>query len=405
VVAINPQTVASRIAISDAELQAAYDANPEAYYVPERRKLELIPFQTKQAADEAAAALKRGKDFLAVAKDAGFKQPELDLGTLSKKELSNKFAATDKMIEAAFTLKKGKVSEPIEGPLSTVIIRVLEIIPGQAKSFAEVKDRIREDLVKARTADETAKLTKAFEDERNAGVPVVEAAKKLDLPLIEAELDSGGKDTDGKPFAIAGAPFPALALAAFKSDVGVENDALRLPAGGYAWFDVLDIAKARQKPFEEVKAEVEAAWRKDQIRTKLSEKARELVARLDKGEPVAEVAKSVKAEVKTTPPIKRSGSEPGLPQTAVGQAFTLAEGAAGSVLSGEGSSRAVFQVEKVIAPAPLDEAGSKALEEQIARYIVDDNYAEYLMNITRRVGVSVDQKMAAEAAGGAVDDD
>jgi peptidyl-prolyl cis-trans isomerase D len=405
VVAINPQTVASRITIADADSQATYDANPETYHVPERRKLELIPFQSKQAADEAAAALNRGKDFVAVAKEAGFKQPEIDLGTLSKKEFGNKFAANDKMIEVAFSLKKGKVSEPVEGPLSTVIIRVLEIIPGQAKSFAEVKDRIREDLVKSRTAEETTKLTKAFEDERSAGVPVVEAAKKLNLPLIEAELDSGGKDSDGKPFAIAGTPFPALAPAAFKSDTGVENDALRLPGSGYAWFDVLDITKARQKPFEEVKAEVEAAWRKDQIRTKLSEKARELVARLDKGEAIAEVAKSVKAEAKTTPPLKRNGSEQGLPQTAVGQAFTLAEGAAGSVISGEGTSRAVFQVEKVIAPAPLDEAGAKALEEQIARHVADDNYAEYLIDITRRVGVSVDKKLAAEVAGGAVDND
>ncbi len=197
VVAINPQTVAGKLTISDADMQAAYNANPESYNVPERRKIELIPFQSKKAADDAAAALKKGKDFLAVAKDAGFKQPELDLGTLSKKEFTDKFAANAKMVEAAFTtLKKGKVSDPIEGPLSTVIIRVLEIIPGQAKTFDEVKDRIREELVKTRTNEETTKLTKAYEDERTAGVAVSDAAKKLDLPIIEAQLDSGARDSD-----------------------------------------------------------------------------------------------------------------------------------------------------------------------------------------------------------------
>ncbi len=71
--------------------------------------------------------------------------------------------------------------------------------------------------------------------------------------------------------------------------------------------------------------------------------------------------------------------------------------------SGEGSSRVVFQVEKITPAAPLDEAGAKALEEQIARHVADDNFAEYLTDITKRVGVSVDPKMAADVAGGTAD--
>ena len=105
----------------------------------------------------------------------------------------------------------------------------------------------------------------------------------------------------------------------------MENEALRLQGGGYAWYDVEDIIKARQKPFDEVKADVEADWRKDQVRAKLTAKARELVERLNHGEKIADVAKSVGATVKTTQPLKREGSEPGLPQTAMAQAFSLAE--------------------------------------------------------------------------------
>lgn len=405
VLAISPETVASKITVPDEEVKAQYDAKPANFGVPERRKIELIPFQTKQAAEAASADLKSGKDFLDVAKAAGFKQPDLDLGLVSKKEFGEKFAANETMIDAAFALEKGKISEPVDGPLSTVIMRVLETIPGKEKSFDEVKDQIRDEIVKTRSAADTAKLIKSFEDERTAGVQLPDIAKKLNLPLEEVTFDRTGKDSSGKPVTLSAVPAPGLAAVAFKSDVGVENDALRLPAGGYAWFEVQDIVKARQKPFDEVKADVEAAWKKDQIRTKLTEKARDLAARLDHGEPIADVAKSVGAEVKTSQPLKRDSNEPGLPPSAIAQAFPLGEGGSSSASSNDGTSRTVFQVANITAPPALDEAGTKAIEQRIASQVADDNFAEYLTGVTKDAGVSVDRKNFAAVAGGSFEGD
>ena len=195
---------------------ATHSLRPPAlanFGVPERRKIELIPFQTKQAAEAASADLKSGKDFLDVAKAAGFKQPDLDLGLVSKKEFGEKFAANETMIDAAFALEKGKISEPVDGPLSTVIMRVLETIPGKEKSFDEVKDQIRDEIVKTRSAADTAKLIKSFEDERTAGVQLPDIAKKLNLPLEEVTFDRTGKDSSGKPVTLSAVPAPGLAAA------------------------------------------------------------------------------------------------------------------------------------------------------------------------------------------------
>src|SRR5262249_32485100 len=74
VVAIAPETVAGRIKITEDDMKAEYAAKGTQYALPERRKIELIPYQTPQAAAAAEAALKNGKDFLEVAKEAGFKQ-------------------------------------------------------------------------------------------------------------------------------------------------------------------------------------------------------------------------------------------------------------------------------------------------------------------------------------------
>ena len=398
VLAITPQGVASKINVSEDDLKAEYAAKAAIYAVPERRKIELIPFKTRAAADAAYQDLKTGKDFLDVAKAAGFKQPEIDIGVVSKKEFAQKFATSPAIIQEAFTTDKGWVSRPADGPLSTVIMRVLEIIPGEEKSFDQVKEQIRADLVKARASVENTRLIKAFEEDRVTGVVLADSAKKLNLPLEEVTFDHTGKSPDGKTVELPGVPIATLVEASFKSDVGVENEALRVPSGGYAWYEVQDIVKPRQKPFDEVKADVEAAWRREQIQGKLAEKARDLVARLNRSEPIAEVAKSADAEVKTSEPLKREGQAEGIPQAATAQAFTLAEHGAGS--AAEGESRVVFQVEKITLPPPLNQLQARGLEQQLATQIAQDNYSEYLSGIMKTAGVSVDQKNFSAVAGG-----
>lgn len=403
VLAITPQTVADRIKVPEEEVKAQYGAEPANYAVPERRKIELIPFQSKQAAEEASALLEAGRSFAEAAGRAGFEHGDIDLGSVSKKELSEKFDANQAILDTAFSLKNGEVSKPVNGPLSWVVMRVDEIAPGKEESFDAVKDGIRESIVKARSAAESANLTKQFEDERASGVQLPEIAKKLNLPLEEVTVDSHGNGPDGKPVQLASVPATTLADAAFKSDPGVENEALRLKGGGYAWFDVEDIIKARQKPFDEVKADAEASWRKDQIRTKLAEKARELVSRLGRGEPIADVAKSAGAEVKSSQPLKRDGSEAGLPPSAIAQAFSLAQGGTSSAQGSDGESRTVLQLAKAIAPAPLNEMQAKTMEQRLSNQIAEDNFAEYLTGVEKAAGVSVDRKNFAAAVGGSYD--
>ncbi len=401
--AITPQTIASKISISDEDVKAEYDARAAHYAVPERRKVELIPFQTKEAAEAAYAGLTAKNDFAAIAKRAGFSEADISLGTVSKKELGEKIAANSAILNAAFELKKGEISHPINGPLSWVILRVLDVVPGKERTFAEVKDEIRGDLTNVRSFAEAAKLTKAFEEERASGVPLQDSAKKLGLPLEEVTVDRNGNGLDGKPVQTATIPAPALAAAAFKSDPGVENEALRVP-GGYAWFDVAEVVKPRQKTFEEVKAEVEAGWRKDQIRSNLAAKARDLVARLNHGEPIAEVAKSVGAEAKTSQPVKREATVPELPAAAIAQAFSLGVGAASSATGSDGESRVVFLVDKTIEPGPLNEAQAKSMEQKLSAQIGEDNFAEYLRGVEKAAGVHIDRKnFAAEAGSGNFD--
>ena len=414
VLAVTPEPAPGKAAVPEDSVKAEYDANPASWGVPERRKIEIVPFQSKEAAGRAAAELADKKDFAGVVKSAGFSEADVTVGTVSKKELPEKFATNDAILNAAFGLKEGETSEPIDGPLSWVIVKVSGIVPGRQRSFDEVKDEIRESLEKKLGAEENAKqiaafkekrekLIKAFEEDRASGIQLQEFAKKQNLPLEEVTLDRNGNGQDGKPVQVSPVPAQTLAAAAFKSDIGVENEALQLPNGGFAWFDVMDIVKARQKPFEEVKANVEADWRKEQIRAKLAEKARDLVARLNRGEAIADVAKSAGTEVKTTPPLKRNASEPGLPPSTVAQAFSLGDNGASSTAGADGESRTVFQVTKAILPGPLPETEAKALTQRLSSQISEDNFAQYLTGVKKAAGVSVDPKSFGAETGASYD--
>ncbi len=180
----------------------------------------------------------------------------------------------------------------------------------------------------------------------------------------------------------------------------MENDPLRLQGGGYAWFDVTGIVKSRLKVFGEVKAQVEADWRKNQVRNKLAEKARELVARLNKGEAIADVAKSVGAEVKTTPLVKRDATVEGLPRTAVAQAFSHAEGGAASAADSDAETRTVLQVATIKVPGPLNALEAKSLADKLSAAVSEDNFAEYLAGVEKAARVSIDSKTFNDAIGG-----
>ena len=117
---------------------------------------------------------------------------------------------------------------------------------------------------------------------------------------------------------------------AFNSDVGVDNEPIQF-AGGYVWYDVLGITPSRERNLDEVRDQVEAKWREDQISSNLRAKAAEMVKKLEQGGTLADEAAAVGSKVETAdrlPPrrlaVRRArrrghGRVPYAPRTALGK--------------------------------------------------------------------------------------
>jgi peptidyl-prolyl cis-trans isomerase D len=392
VLVLSADRLKTTVAISDEELKAGYEAGKKTYSVPEKRTIQQLVFNDKAAAEEAGKKLASGADFMEIGKELGLKETDINLGTFAKDEFADRAVA-----EAAFQLEKDKPSAPISG-FANVIVRVTEIQPGSQKSFEEVKDQVRDQLAKARAGEEISKLYDRIEDQRAAGSTLQEIAQKENLEFAEIAINKQGVDREGKRPEIA-AKAPNAVTTIFESDVGVENNPIQLADDGYAFVDVLEIIPERQRPFEEVREDVSKAWADEEARSRLTAKADELVASIAKGQTLEAAAQSVGATVKTSQPLKRAGAEPGLPISAIAQAFSLPQDGTGSAQTPDRKARAIFQVAE-IKPAPaLDDKGVEDLRKELARGLGNDTYAQYVNGLQTAYGVQVNPKAIAQATG------
>jgi peptidyl-prolyl cis-trans isomerase D len=388
------EDVKKAIPISDADVKTAYDADKERFSVPERRRVRQIAFPTRAAADAAAKALAAGKSFLDVAKDAGAKESDVELGLLARKELID-----PKIAEAAFTVAKDKVSPVVEGRFATVLITVTEIQPGKQRTLDEVKGEIRDRLAGDKAGREIQQLHDKADDLRGAGKTLKEIAEALKIKHFEvAATNREGKAPDGKP-AFEGPDGQRIVAAAFDAKAGVESEAIELGDGGYAWLDLLGTTPEKQRDYADVTADVRTLWTELETRKAVVEAANKFVERARAGEAMAKLATESGGKLETTAPFRRTGPTLGLTEQAVKQAFALPKGGAGTSDSADGKSRVVFRIAVVKVPdAPKKEDLDK-LKPELANQIRGDLVAAYIAALQERLGVSINEAEFRRATG------
>jgi peptidyl-prolyl cis-trans isomerase D len=184
---------------------------------------------------------------------------------------------------------------------------------------------------------------------------------------------------------------------AFNSDVGVDNDPIQFQ-GGYVWYDVLGITPSRERPLDEVRDQVEAKWREDQVASRLRTKTAEIVQKLEAGGKLADEAAAVGAKVESAKDFKREATVAGVPSSAITAAFRVAKDGVGQ--SGSGSEWTVFKVTDVVIP-PVDMASDevKKLQETLQRGMADEQVAQYVTKIESVIGTSINQAAFAQVTG------
>ena len=307
-----------------------------------------------------------------------------------------------KIAEAAFALAKDKVSAPVEGRFATVLVRVTEIIPGKTLSFDEMKQDIRDKLAAGRINAEMRKLNDSVDDGRSAGKSLKDIAAGLKgqsgIKYLEiAETDRFGRTQDGKT-AYDGTDAAALLNSGFEGKTGVEGEGLDLADGGIGWVDVLGVTAERQKPFDEVKADVVSAWKDQDANRQVSEAAGKLIERASKGETLTKLAGEVGGTLETSRPFKRGGEDAALPPAAVQRAFALALGGMAST-EGEAKRRMLFKVVAITKAPPPTKEQAEQVEQQLRAERQQDTVQAYVSALREKFGATVNEVMFKRTVG------
>jgi peptidyl-prolyl cis-trans isomerase D len=382
------EDVKERAKVSDDEVRAAWEKSKESWNIPERRRIQQIVFRSRDAAVAVAKEIQAGKSFLMAALEENGAQGRLDQGLLARAGISD-----PKVAAAAFSLPLNQLSEPIEARGGAVLlIRVTEIEPGRTRGFDEVAKDVREDLEQRRQRETATRLTEQIEDLRGAGRTLKQIADELKIKLIEgAEITRSGNGPDGKP-AIEHREAQRIVASAFEGAKEIPRDMLELSDGTEVWLEVLAVTPESQKPFEAVKADVQAIWMEAETRKALTAAAQALVDRIKAGETFEAVAKAAGAAIVKTNPFVRNAAVAGLSGAAVRQAFTLPTGGVAVAETPDGKSRIVFVVTEIkVADPPTEEQAAELRRGLTALYQADARTV-YVSALRNRLGVTVDEK-------------
>jgi peptidyl-prolyl cis-trans isomerase D len=393
-VAITPEDIAKWSDVSDDDAKKLYELRKDSLGKPEKREVSQIVFPTVEEAAAARTRIESGTSFDDLAKERGLKPADVELGSVSKSEIIDPDVA-----KAAFALKTGEISQPVQGKFGVALVKIGKIEPGVEVPYEIVAQGLKKEIATERARKSVADLRDKMEDERGGGASVIEAAKKLNLNAVTVDaVDRSGRLPNGQ-FAIQIPKGLDVVTQAFGSDVGVDNDPISFN-GGYVWYDVLGITPTRERTLDEVKDQVEAKWREDQIASRLKTKATEMVQKLDQGGKLADEAASAGLTVETAANFKREASVSGVPAGLITAAFRTAKDGAGQTAGAGDQEWIVFRVTDINVP-PVDLASDemKKVKEQLQRSLEDEEIAQYVTKLESNIGTTINEAALAQVTG------
>jgi len=394
VISLIPSEHARWITISDEELKRAFDERRARYMTPERRQLHQIVFPTMDEARTASERIVKGESFDAIAKERGLSEKDFDLGMLTKGAVYDRAVA-----DAAFALKEGDVSAPVQGRFGPVLVRVAKIEPEKVPTFEEIAEQLKKDLANERARTEVTALYDKIEEERSLGKNLTEIGEKLKIEARSFEVDRAGRDQSNAP--VANIPEPQrLLAAAFSAEVGSDNDPLQ-SNGGYVWYEISGITPERDRTLDEVKEQVEARWREDEVASRLRTKAAQLLDKVKAGTSLADAAAADSLKVESKAEIKRGTPATPLSDRTVDAIFRTAKDGVGSASAEQAVEQVVFRVTEIVVPAvDFNAEATKQLQATLNNGMSEDVYGQFITLLESVVGVTINERALRQVLSG-----
>lgn len=161
---IQQQVLGGQPEVTDDEVRAYYDGNPEQFTQPEARDVRVVLTKTEAEADEVFAELEADSSpagFERVARQYSTDEATRNSGGLREGLVEGQ--SDPALDEQAFAAAEGELVGPFETEAGFYVIRVERVTPGSTTAFGEAGDQIRQTLVSARQQELGAAFQEDFQ--------------------------------------------------------------------------------------------------------------------------------------------------------------------------------------------------------------------------------------------------
>ncbi|MFW2852071.1 SurA N-terminal domain-containing protein [Sphingomonas sp. TX0543] len=286
---VNPEMVKAQAQPTEAEIAQAYNADRAKYAAKEKRSLTQVVVLDRKAADALVAKARSGS-IADAARAAGLEPRTLSSVEKSAYATQTSAAAAD----AAFGAVKGAVVGPIKGGVGFVVVKVDAIEQVPAKTLAQVHDEIAKALTVQKTTAAMSSIHDKLDDAsaENANFSELVADNKLTAETSPALAATGINPDD--PASKADPALAEIVKAGFAAEEGDSPTLVQTAADGSFALVALDrIVHSAPRPLTQVREAVAKDFIADRARKAARQAAAAVLAKVQKGTPLAQAAAGV----------------------------------------------------------------------------------------------------------------
>ncbi|MGO1693520.1 MAG: SurA N-terminal domain-containing protein [Marinobacter sp.] len=273
--------LAEKVEISQEDLEAYYEQRAGDLAREERRASHIL-IEDGSDSDQVMAAIQKRLD---AGESFGDLAKELSVDTVSAKEggdlgFAGRGVYDEAFEKALFALEEGEISDPVKTSFGVHLISLDDVRRSEVPPLAELEQQLRTELARKHAQEEYAEVRAQLADSAYAADDLAGPAKELGLEIREATGVT--KDGGQAPFDHSG-----LVRQLFSEDVlegGYNTELIDVGDNVSVVARVGEYRKAQQLALEDVQNDIRSSLETRKTRELLGARADAIIADLEKGE-------------------------------------------------------------------------------------------------------------------------
>ena len=371
---LTPTMIQDQMTVSDIEIEQLYNDRISEFVQPERRLVERLVYISAAQAEDARARLNAGEvTFEDLVVERGLSLSDIDLGDVDQASLG---AAG----EAVFAASAGDVVGPFNSSLGPALFRMNAILSAQETPLEDAAPRLREELAADAARTVINDNTDQIIDLLAGGATMEDVAERTDMEL--------GTISWTADMAEGIAAYDAFRQAAAAVQEGAFAELNDLADGGVFALRLDSITPPTLQPLDEVREAVKEAWQVQARQDAVMAAAQDIAEGIEPLTGFDTVGLAPMVEPRLTRRSFVEGTPPDFNDT-------IFEMNVGEVRVLDAENRAIIvRLDDIAPPDPASEtiiAQREQIAENAAQGIAQDIFDAYATSLQERTDVNIDQ--------------